>query len=152
MLEHVLVRFRMDMQNCTGNGGGYVFAPPIPVRRLPRRYMMKIRIACATLLAAIFFAAVPASHAAVSSIHAPTHAYFHGDKKIKFNIKNETGAPLDLKVGDQVTTIKAGDVVPFKLPVGTRITTNTATEHHKAGDVIVEVTPSMYSNSTLSIK
>jgi hypothetical protein len=113
---------------------------------------MKIRIACATLLAAIFFAAVPASHAAVSSIHAPTHAYFHGDKKIKFNLSNETGAPLELKVGDQVTTIKTGEVVPFKLPVGTRITTNTATDHHKVGDVIVEVTPSMYSNSTLTIK
>jgi hypothetical protein len=113
---------------------------------------MKIRIAFATLLAAIFFAAVPASHAAVSSIHAPAHAYFHGDKKIKFNIKNETGAPLDLKVGDQVATIKAGDVMPFKLPVGTRITTSTATEHHKVGDLIVEVSTSMYSNSTLSIK
>ena len=113
---------------------------------------MKTRIAFATFLVAIFFAAVPASHAAVSSIHAPAHAYFHGDKKIKFNIKNETGAPLELKVGDQVTTIKSGEVVPFKLPVGTRITTTTATENHKAGDLIVEVSTSMYSNSTLSIK
>jgi len=113
---------------------------------------MKTRIAFATLLAAIFFAAVPASYAAVSSIHAPAHAYFHGDKKIKFNIKNETGAPLDLKVGDQVATIKPGEVMPFKLPVGTRITTTTATENHKAGDLIVEVSTSMYSNSTLSIK
>ena len=114
---------------------------------------MKTRIAFATLLAAIFFAAaVPASHAAVSSIHAPAHAYFHGDKKIKFNIKNETGAPLDLKVGDQAATIKPGEVMPFKLPVGTRITTATATENHKAGDLIVEVSTSMYSDSTLSIK
>ncbi len=113
---------------------------------------MKIRIACATLLAAIFFAAVPASHAAVSSIHAPTHAYFHGDKKIKFNIKNETGAPLDLKVGDQVVTLQPGQVTPLKLPIGTRVTTNTATDHHKVGDLIVEVSTNMYSNSTLSIK
>jgi hypothetical protein len=114
---------------------------------------MKLRIAFAALLAATFFAAVPASYAAVSSIHAPVHAmYFHGDKKIKFNIRNETGAPLELKVGDQVTTIKAGEVQPFKLPVGTRVTTSTATDHHKVGDLIVEVTPSMYSNSTLTIK
>jgi hypothetical protein len=35
MLEHVLVRFRMDMQNCTGNDGGYVITLLIPVRRPP---------------------------------------------------------------------------------------------------------------------
>jgi hypothetical protein len=34
MLEHVRVRFRMDMQNCTGNEGGYVITLLIPVRRL----------------------------------------------------------------------------------------------------------------------
>jgi hypothetical protein len=114
---------------------------------------MKIRIAFAALLAPIFFAAVPASHAAVSTIHAPTHAmYFHGDKKIKFSLSNQTGAPLELKVGDQVVTIQQGQTVPLKLPVGTRITTNTATEHHKVGDLIVEVSSSMYSDSTLTIK
>lgn len=113
---------------------------------------MKLRIAAATFLAAIFFAAVPASFAAVGSVHSPVHAYFHGDKKIKFSLSNETGAPLELKVGDQVMTLQQGQVVPLKLPVGTRITTNTATEHHKVGDVIVEVNTNMYSNSTLSIK
>jgi hypothetical protein len=152
MLEHVRVRFRMDMQNCTGNGSGYVIALRTRFDDYPRRDLMKLRIAFAALLAATFFAAVPASYAAVSSIHAPAHAYFHGDKKIKFNIRNETGAPLELKAGDQVTTIKTGEVMPFKLPVGTRVTTSTATDHHKVGDVIVEVTPSMYSNSTLTIK
>jgi hypothetical protein len=114
---------------------------------------MKLRIAVATFLAAIFLAAVPASFAAVGSAHSPMHAmFFHGDKKIKFSIKNETGAPLELKVGDQVVTLQPGQVTPFKLPVGTRVTTSTATEHHKVGDLIVEVNPSMYSNSTLTIK
>jgi hypothetical protein len=32
MLEHVRARFRMDMQNCTGNGSGYVLPLLIPVR------------------------------------------------------------------------------------------------------------------------
>jgi len=114
---------------------------------------MKLRIAAATFLAAIFFAAVPASFAAVASSYSPVHAmYFHGDKKIKFSVKNETGAPLELKVGDQVMTLQSGQAVPLKLPLGTRVTTNTATEHHKVGDLIVEVNSSMYSDSTLSIK
>ena len=113
---------------------------------------MKLRIAFATLLAAIFFAAVPASYAAVSSIHAPAHAmYFHGDKKIKFSISNETGTPLELKIGDQVTTLKVGQVMGFKLPVGTRVISDTATEHLHVGDVVVEVTDSMYSDSTITI-
>jgi hypothetical protein len=115
--------------------------------------MMKIRIAFATLFAAAFFAAVPATYAAVGSIQSPVHAmYFHGEKKVKFSLSNETGSPLELKIGDQVTTLKAGEVLPLKLPVGTRVITNTATQNHPAGSVIVEVSDSMYSNSTLSIK
>jgi hypothetical protein len=114
---------------------------------------MKIRFAFATLLAAIFFAAVPATYAAAASMHSPVHAmFFKGEKKIKFSLSNETGVPLELKIGDQVTTLKAGEVMPVKLPVGTRITTNTATQNHPVGSLIVEVSDSMYSNSTLSIK
>jgi hypothetical protein len=114
---------------------------------------MKIRFAFATLLAAIFFAAVPATYAAAGSMHSPVHAmFFKGEKKIKFSLRNETGAPIELKIGDQVTTLKAGEVIPVKLPVGTRITTNTATQNHPAGSLIVEVSDSMYSDSTLSIK
>jgi hypothetical protein len=114
---------------------------------------MKIRFAFATLLAAIFIAAVPATYAAAATMPPSIHAmFFKGEKRIKFSLSNETGAPLELKIGDQVTTLKAGEVVPLKLPVGTRITTNTATANHPAGGLIVEVTDSMYSNSTLSIK
>ena len=114
---------------------------------------MKTRIAVAALFAAAFLTAVPASYAAAGSIHFPVHAmYFHGEKKIKFSLNNQTGAPLELKIGDQVMTLQAGQVAPFKLPVGTRITTNTATEHHPVGSLILEVTSGMYSDSTLTIK
>lgn len=114
---------------------------------------MKIRFAFATLLAVGFFAAVPATYAAAATMPPSVHAmFFKGEKKIKFSLSNETGAPLELKIGDQVTTLKPGEVVPVKLPVGTRITTNTATANHPAGGLIVEVSDSMYSNSTLSIK
>jgi hypothetical protein len=114
---------------------------------------MKLRIAVATFFAAALFAAVPATYAAAASMPPSVHAiFFNAEKKIKFSISNETGTQLDLKVGDKVTTLKPGEVVPFKLPVGTRITTNTATANHKVGDLIVEVSSAMYSNSTLSIK
>jgi hypothetical protein len=143
----------MNMQNCTGNGGGYVIPPARPGSTITRgEAFMKIRFAFATLFAAIFFAAVPATYAAAGSMHTHVHAmFFKAEKKIKFSLRNGTDAPLELKIGDQVTTLKAGEVMPVKLPVGTRIISNTATQHLKVGDLIVQVSESMYSDSTLSI-
>ena len=114
---------------------------------------MKLRIALTTSVAIIFLAALPVAHASIS-IHSPAHAMFggNGQKNIKINLRNDTGAPLELKIGDKVATLQAGQVIGEKLPVGTRITTNTATANHKVGDVIAEITAGMYSDSTLSIK
>jgi hypothetical protein len=115
---------------------------------------MKIRIALTTFFAIVFVAALPAAHASVSSIHPPVHAKLggNGQKTIKINLRNDTASPLELKIGDKVATLQAGQVVGEKLPVGTRITTNTATANHKVGDMIVEISAGMYSDSTLSIK
>ncbi|MFL6428228.1 MAG: hypothetical protein ACJ71S_08290 [Acidobacteriaceae bacterium] len=114
---------------------------------------MKIRIALTSAAAIVFLAALPVAHASVS-IHSPAHAMFGGggQKNVKINLRNDTGAPLELKIGDKVATLQSGEVVAEKLPVGTRITTNTATANHKVGDVITEISAGMYSDSTLSIK
>jgi hypothetical protein len=113
---------------------------------------MKLRIAFATFLATAFFAAVPATYAAVPNMSPSVHAFFfNGEKKVKFSVNNQTGVPLELKVGDKITTLKAGETMGFKLPVGTRITSNTATEHLHVGDVVVDVTSGMYSDSTITI-
>jgi hypothetical protein len=98
---------------------------------------MKLRTSFATCFAVAVLATLPAAHA--------------GDKKIKFSLRNDTGIPLELKIGDKVTTLKEGEVLPLKLPVGTRIVTDTATEHHPAGEVITVVSSSTYNDSTLSI-
>jgi hypothetical protein len=151
MLEHAHVRCRIDMQYLSATAV-HRHAARAGHNRLSGE-IMKTRIAVAALFAAAFLTAVPASYAAAGSIPSPVHAmYFHGEKKIKFSLRNETGAPLELKVGDQVMTLQAGQVAPFKLPVGTRITTNTATEHHPVGSLILEVTAGMYSDSTTTIK
>ena len=112
---------------------------------------MKLRSAFAACIAAAFLAAVPASYAAVTHIQPEMHAFFHGEKQVKFNLRNETGVPLELKIGDKTATLKDGEVMPLKLPVGTRVVTNTATDRLKAGDVLVEVSASMYSDSTITI-
>ncbi len=114
---------------------------------------MKIRIALPTFAAVLFLCALPAAHASVS-IHSPMHAFFggNGQKNVKINLRNDTGAPLELKIGDKVTKLQAGTVMGVKLPVGTRVTTDTATPNHKVGDVIIEISAGMYSDSTLSIR
>ena len=98
---------------------------------------MKIRAAFASCFALVLLAALPAAHA--------------GEKKIKFDVRNDTGAQLDLKVGDKAESLKPGQVISVKLPVGTRIVTNTATEHHQVGDVITVVSDSIPNYATLAI-
>lgn len=98
---------------------------------------MKLRAAFASTFAVALLAALPAAHA--------------GDKKVKFSLQNDTGTQLELKIGDKVESLKPGQTLPVKLPVGTRIVTNTATEHHQVGDLITIVSNTTPSNSTLSI-
>lgn len=98
---------------------------------------MKIRAAFASCCAVALLAALPAAHA--------------GEKKVKFSLRNDTGSPLELKIGDKVATLQQGEVLPLKLPMGTRIVNDTATEHHPVGEVITVVSDSTYSNSTLVI-
>ena len=98
---------------------------------------MRIRNAFASCFAVALLASLPAAHA--------------GEKKISFKLQNKTGAPLELKIGDKPATLKNGEILPLKLPVGTRIVTDTATEHHPAGELIAVVSGSMYRDSTISI-
>lgn len=98
---------------------------------------MKIHVAFTSCFAAALLAALPVAHAR--------------DKKINFNLRNDTGVPLELKVGDKTEMLKTEQVISVKLPVGTRITTNTATEHHAIGSVITVVSDAIPSDSTLAI-
>jgi hypothetical protein len=93
----------------------------------------------ATLLAA---ALVPAAaFASPIPINSSLHAFFGNKQKmVHFNLSNKSGAPLDLKVGDQPMTIAAGQTVKLSLAPGTRITTATPTEKREAGYVVCEVT------------
>jgi P pilus assembly chaperone PapD len=114
---------------------------------------MKIRLASATVLAAAaIFATLPAANAAVN-VHPTMHAFFHSNnqKKIKFTLRNDTGAPLELKIGDKVETLKSEQTLPLKLPVGTRVTANADAGRYHTGDVIVEVTENMYNDSTITL-
>ena len=112
---------------------------------------MKIIIRCFVLIAVIGATTVSTAYAAPASAHLPI-ASMSGKKPrtIKFSLRNDTGAVLELKVGDNPVTLEAGKLLDVNLPLGTRIITNTATTAHPIGDVIVEVSD-RYKDSILAI-
>ncbi len=75
-------------------------------------------------------------------LHIPVYA-FAKPSIVKLNLLNRTSTSLEVKVGDDIMTIGAGKTISVKVPVGTRILTNTATSTHPAGDLIVEVDRSL---------
>ena len=112
---------------------------------------MKIRSAVAVSVALMGLSASTAAYAAPTSITVPVHAMFAKEKMIKLSVRNDTGAALELKVGDNVMTIDAGKTVALKLAVGTRILANGPTPTHEAGSLLTEVS-SQLNDATLGIK
>jgi hypothetical protein len=72
-------------------------------------------------------------------------------KTVKVALRNDSGSPLQLKVGDQVVSLDAGKSVSLKLAVGTRIVVNAGTDKHPSGELLAEVSTSL-DNTTLAIK
>jgi hypothetical protein len=96
----------------------------------------------ASILLAIV-AALPTSHivhAAPTSLHEPINAMFAKEKTVKLSLHNGSASSIELKVGDSLMTIAAGQIVKVDLPVGTRIVTNTTTSNAQAGTLITQVT------------
>ena len=85
--------------------------------------------------------AAPAVYAAPVNISSPFHAMFAKTKAttVKLNLRNDSGSPMEVKVGDQVMTLDPGKPVSLSLEVGTRIVANSATPNHPVGSLIEEV-------------
>jgi hypothetical protein len=85
--------------------------------------------------------AAPAVYAAPASISSPVLAMFSKTKTttVKLNLRNDTGSPMEVKVGEKLMTLDPGKPVSLKLEVGTRILANSATPNHEAGSLIEEV-------------
>jgi hypothetical protein len=92
-------------------------------------------------IVAAFLLAAPAVYAAPANISSPLHAMFGKTKTstVKLNLRNDSGSPMEVKVGDQVMTLDPGKPVALNLEVGTRIVANSATPNHAAGSLIEEV-------------
>ena len=91
------------------------------------------------------------SAAFASSLHVSpsVHAFF-GEKvkTIHFNLRNASGAPIELKAGDQVMTVASGQTMELKLATGTRVINTVKSDKREAGAVICEVSSAL-SDSTV---
>ena len=101
--------------------------------------ILKSMSALAVLTAAL---APCAAVASTLSITPAAHAFF-GNKMVKFSVRNQTGAPIELKAGDQTVTVENGKPTQFKLAPGTPVVTTTKTDKREAGAIICQATPDM---------
>lgn len=110
-----------------------------------RRSLLAAPLAVACLLAS------QALYAAPIPVLNPVHAMFGRSKTVKFELHNASAAPMDLKAGNTALTVKAGETVTLDLPAGTRILTNSASNAHPAGTLVLEVSPN-FSGTTVTLR
>ena len=91
-----------------------------------------------------------AVYAAPATIHPPMSAMLEQTKMVKLVLQNASNAAMELKVGENIVKLEAGKSAALKLPIGTRISANTATTVHPAGSLIEEVTTDL-DGATLGI-
>jgi hypothetical protein len=111
---------------------------------------MNIRQILATSVAVLALASTPALHASITSVALPVHATYTKGKLIKISFRNDSGSVLELKAGDNVMKVASGATLSLKLPEGTKVLTNNATQKLTAGELITEVATYL-DGATLSI-
>ncbi|QHS53427.1 hypothetical protein [Edaphobacter sp. 12200R-103] len=104
----------------------------------------------ATAVVASSLLASPAVYAA-TSVHAPVLAMFGKSKTVKLTIMNDSGAPMEVKAGEEVIKLEAGKPTTVSLPAGTRIVSAADTATQKAGTLIAEANSSL-NGATIHIK
>jgi hypothetical protein len=114
--------------------------------------MMSRQHLCRIAVVVAFFLTAPFTPAATLSIPIQIHAMFGGPKvhAVKFNLRNDTAAAIEVKIGDQVVTLSPGKPVSFSLPVGTQIIANSTTPNHSTGSIITTVVKE-YDGATVAI-
>jgi hypothetical protein len=112
---------------------------------------MKIRSVFAAAVTVACLSGSTAMYARTADTPSLTYVGFAKTKVVTFNLRNDSGAAMELKVGETVMTIDAGKTVTVKLPVGTRIIANTATASHQAGTLLEEVSNQL-SDTTIALR
>ena len=104
---------------------------------MKRRNLFAVVVISSSLLASQTVFAAPFSD------HASANAMFAKTKTVKVTLVNDSGAPMEVKCGDDIVKLDAGKPVIVKLIVGTRVVANTTTPTHEAGSLLAQVSDSL---------
>lgn len=108
--------------------------------------ILKSALTVATLALVL---APSAAFASTVHITPSMHAFFgNKEKTVNFKLANRTSAPIELKVGDQVMTVAAGETKALKLAAGTQVINTTKSDKREAGAVVCQVSSAL-SDSTV---
>jgi hypothetical protein len=101
----------------------------------------------ATLAIALFTA--PAFSAPVDYTTVSGHPMSTKTKTVQLLLKNNTGVAIDVRDGESLVHLAPGQTVTVKFPIGTSVVAETATEHHKVGDVLVAVSTALNGSTVV---
>jgi len=110
-----------------------------------RRSVFGVMVMAATLVSA------QAVYAAPTAVHSPVNAIYSNAKLVKFTLRNDSSAPLKLKVGDNEMTLLPGKPVDVKLATGQQIVAVETTATNQAGTVLATAMPGM-DGATVSVR
>lgn len=109
-----------------------------------RHFLATAAVVCALFTSHAVYAASPAN------FRAPFNAMFAKGKTVKLSLRNCSSSSVEVRVGEDLMTIAAGQTVSLNLPVGARIVANTNTSTVQAGTLITEVSKEL--TAVLSLK
>jgi hypothetical protein len=110
-----------------------------------RNSVMSVMVLAASLVSA------QAVYAAPTSVKVPVNAIFSNSKMVKFTLRNDSSAPLKLKVGDAEMTLLPGKPVAVKLAAGQTVVALEATTSNPAGTVLATAMDGM-DGATISVR
>ena len=110
---------------------------------------------CKSVISAMVLAAsvvsTQAVYAASTSVHTPVNAIYSNAKMVKFTLRNDSSAPLKVKVGDTEMTLQQGKPVDVKLATGQQIIAVETTATNQAGAVLATAIPGL-DGATVSVR
>ena len=110
-----------------------------------RRSVMGVMVMAAVLVS------TQAVYAAPTAVHTPVNAIYSNVKMVKFTLRNDSSAPLKLKVGDAEMTLEPGKPVNVQLAVGQQIVAEETTATNRAGAVLATAMAEL-NGATISVR
>lgn len=112
---------------------------------------MKIRTFPVTMAAALCFFTTAQTVLAAPFFNRATPNTVRAAKvqNVSFRVRNDTPQALTFKAGDQSFTLKVGETLSIKLPLGMPLTAESATPHFAIGSVMATVNKDLQGNTLI---